>query len=250
MAEYLPRAMLLDMDDTILVDSAKADDCWRAVLHRFASRLSGLAPEALFAAIQDYRDWFWSDPERHRRGRLDLDAARQEIVAAALLRLGIDTPTLAGKMARAYSAQREDAMRPFPGAIKTLHWLRGRGVGLALLTNGAADPQRRKIEKWGLAPFFDCIVVEGEFGVGKPDERVYRHALAQLGVTPVEAWMVGDNLEWDVAAPQQLGMSGIWVDFAGTGLPAFSPVRPDRIIRTLSELQRWGLSPGNGAGPT
>jgi putative hydrolase of the HAD superfamily len=48
--------------------------------------------------------------------------------------------------------------------------------------------------------------------------------------------MVGDNLEWEVAAPQRLGIHAIWHDGYGTGLPPDCPVRPDRIIRRLSEL--------------
>ena len=96
--------------------------------------------------------------------------------------------------------------------------------------------QRGKISRFSLAPFFEWILVEGEFGAGKPDERVYRHVLDGLGVAPGEAWMVGDHLEWDVAAPQRLGVTGIWVDTAGLGLPGSSPVRPDRIIRALPEL--------------
>ena len=48
--------------------------------------------------------------------------------------------------------------------------------------------------------------------------------------------MVGDNLEWEVVAPQRLGIYAIWYDGYGTGLPPGSPIRPDRIIRTLPEL--------------
>jgi putative hydrolase of the HAD superfamily len=132
--------------------------------------------------------------------------------------------------------EREDALQPFPGAIEALRHLRGQGVRLALITNGNADAQRRKIDRFDLSPLFDSILIEGEFGVGKPDERVYLHALDQLNVKPEEAWMVGDDLEWDVRAPQRLGMFAIWLDFAGRGLPESSLVRPDRIIRSLSEL--------------
>ena len=48
--------------------------------------------------------------------------------------------------------------------------------------------------------------------------------------------MVGDNLEWEVVSPQRLGIHAIWHDGYGVGLPADSPIRPDRIIRRLSEL--------------
>jgi putative hydrolase of the HAD superfamily len=124
----------------------------------------------------------------------------------------------------------------YPGARETLARLHEQGIPLALVTNGDKTHQRRKIEMHDLARFFDVIVIEGEFGVGKPDEAVYRHALRALAVSPREAWMVGDNLEWDVAAPQRLGLRAAWVDASGQGLPPGSSVRPDRILRTFTEL--------------
>ena len=48
--------------------------------------------------------------------------------------------------------------------------------------------------------------------------------------------MVGDNLEWEIVAPQRLGIYAIWHDGYGVGLPPDSPIRPDRIVRCLSEL--------------
>src|ERR1700731_3204684 len=41
--------------------------------------------------------------------------------------------------------------------------------------------------------------------------------------------------EWEIVAPQRLGIYAIWHDGYGVGLPANSPIRPDRIIRRLSE---------------
>ena len=55
-------------------------------------------------------------------------------------------------MALAYAVQREEAIEPFPGAIDTLHTFRERGVQLALLTNGSAEIQRRRVEKHQLLP--------------------------------------------------------------------------------------------------
>lgn len=224
------------MDDTILAYSQNANRSWRAVGERFAERLSGLSPETVINAIKASSSEYWGDAERHRVGRLNMDRTRQKIVADALAGLGIDDQTLALEMALAYAVHREDAITPFPGALETLQKLRNRDVRLALLTNGSANIQRGRIEKHGLVAYFDYILIEGEFGLGKPDRRVYLHALEQLGVTPTEAWMVGDNLEWEVALPQHLGMFAVWFDFVGKGLPASSSVHPDRIIRSLPEL--------------
>ena len=243
MTDHLPRAILLDLDDTILAYTVNVDRCWCTVCDRFAAEVPGLTPDQLLAEIDRVRDWYWSDPDRHRRGRLDLERARQELVGMALEALGADRPDLARRIVRDFSALRDEALRPFPGAIETLRRLRQRGVRLALVTNGSSAAQRRKIDRFGLAPLFDLVIIEGELGLGKPDERVYLHASEQLGVPPAEAWMVGDRLDWDVAAPQRLGILAIWVDNTGQGLPPSSPVRPDRIIRSLSELLEPGSCP-------
>jgi putative hydrolase of the HAD superfamily len=236
-SQALPRAVLLDLDDTILDDSSRVDRCWREACAAHARELTGVDQALVLDEIRQTSRWFWGDPERHRSGRLDLNNARREVVRLAFRRLAIGRTALADKIADLYSHQRGIGMEPLPDAIDTVRWLRGSGCRLALLTNGAAEAQRTKIVRFGLAELFDAILVEGELGFGKPDERVYALALEQLAVAPSEAWMVGDNLEWDVASPQRLGLFTIWIDVRGKGLPKTSGVRPGRIVRALSELR-------------
>ena len=160
----------------------------------------------------------------------------QEVVSKALNGLGVVDKKLAEELSDSYSKIRETSVTPFPGAIETVKRLGDDGIGLALITNGNKEAQRSKIDRFGLGPLFNYILVEGEFGVGKPDQRVYRHALEQLDASAAETWMVGDNLEWDVGGPQKLGITGIWVNPRGDGPPETAKVRPDRIITSLTEL--------------
>jgi HAD superfamily hydrolase (TIGR01662 family) len=150
--------------------------------------------------------------------------------------LGRADEALAAAIAQDFAERRWERMTLFPGVTAALEALRARGVPLAMVTNGDATHQRRKIAQHDLERFFDVIVVEGEMGVGKPEEVVYRYALSELRVKPEEAWMVGDNLEWDVLAPQRLGLRGIWVDGPGQGLPKSCSMAPHRIIRAFPEL--------------
>jgi putative hydrolase of the HAD superfamily len=154
----------------------------------------------------------------------------------AFTRLGRDDLELADKIADAFSAEREATSSLVPGAVDTLESLRKRGIRLALITNGGSEMQRAKIQKFGLAPFFDNILVEGEFGCGKPDEAVFLHSLEKLKVSPSDAWMVGDDLERDIAPCLPLGIFSIWVDWKGTGLPSSVKVEPDKIVRNIGEL--------------
>jgi putative hydrolase of the HAD superfamily len=237
----LPKAILFDLDDTIISAYGRPELAWAAVVEEFAGELGPLPQAAVVEAIGAAAAAFWADPERHRIWRLQLRAARREIVAggfARLSRAGRDLPSrdVQHRLADRFSAYRDEQMHIFPDAHATIDALRSRGVKLALITNGDGEGQRAKILRFELTHRFDHIQIEGEHGFGKPEERAYRHAMAALGVAPSDTWIVGDNLEWEVIAPQKLGVHAIWYDPHGDGVPAGHTAKPDRIIRTLGEL--------------
>jgi len=241
-----PKAILFDLDDTILPSIGRPDLAWRRAVDESLAdgAYARSAPDggaALADAILAYSREFWSDPDRHRRWRLDMRSARRQIVMEACARLGQDglatlESSQSHRIADRFTAFCEAEISIVPDAHDTLGALRRRGLRLALVTNGATAAQREKIERFALTPLFDHIQIEEEAGVGKPEAAAYRHALQALDAAPEETWMVGDNLEWEVAAPQRLGIVGVWCDHRGRGLPKGGDVRPDLIIRALSDL--------------
>jgi len=235
----LPRAMLIDMDDTILSAYGRPEIAWNKIAREYADELNGLPPPQVAAAVLSFARNFWSTAEP--AWRLKLGEARRLTVKggfAALAAAGHAAlpDDLADRIADRFTTYREDEMFVFPGAHEAIDRLKALGVRLALVTNGAADTQRAKVERFALAHRFDHIQIEGEHGFGKPEERAYHHAMAALGVTARDTWMIGDNLEWEVEVPQRLGIYAIWIDVHGDGLPEGSTVKPDRIIRSLGEL--------------
>ena len=236
MLNKLPKAIIFDMDDTILSDDAVSDDCWRQVCRDFDHRLEVDTSENLLFGIVEAGRWFWADPVRSRPAALDLLKARRDVLSMAFDRYGIEDEVLLDEMAAAFQQLKTATIELFPGALDALHSLRSKGLKLGLITNGNAQGQRAKVKGAGLEPIFDNILIEGEFGVGKPDPQVFHHTLNQLEVTPDEAWMVGDNLVNDIGGAQAVGIYGIWVDWRGVGPPENSPVTPDRTIRSIVEL--------------
>ncbi|MEM8737205.1 MAG: HAD family hydrolase [Planctomycetota bacterium] len=233
--QKLPAAILIDLDDTILDTTLSATRVWRMAAQAFESEI-GRPAEEFNPVLDASRVWYWSDPERNRQGRLDVQRSRVEVTHHGFLQLGIEDYSLAERFADYYSRHRVSSMRPFPGAIKTLEFLQRTGVPMALITNGDARGQRDKVESFGLSRYFQAVLIEGELGYGKPDPRVFHRALAACGAAAEASWCVGDHLGWEVAAPQALGLKGIWNDWAGEGLPVDSEIKPDRIVRQISEL--------------
>ncbi len=235
----LPRAMLIDMDDTILSAYGRPEIAWNTIAREFAGELAPLPPELVAAAVLSFARNFWANAEP--AWRLKLAEARHLTVKggfAALAAAGhAPLPDdLAVRIADRFTTYREQEMFVFPGAHEAIDAFKALGVKLALVTNGAAAPQRAKVVRFALEHRFEHIQIEGEHGFGKPEEQAYRHALQALGVGAHETWMVGENLEWEVAAPQRLGIYAIWYDGYSQGLPPDAPAKPDRIIRALPEL--------------
>jgi len=232
-----PRAILFDMDDTLIsAYNGNPRDVWRRTLEEFDGKLGGIDLDITANAIHAAAQNFWSDASRHKAARLNLAQARYDITGSGLRDIGVHDETIARQVADAFHDLRNREMKLFPHAHATLDKLRAAGVRLLLITNGESEIQREKIRRFEFEHRFDHIQVEGEVGFGKPEPEAYHHALRTIGAAEHETWIVGDNLEWEVAAPKRLGIHTVWHDHAGTGLPDNAPAQPDRIITGLDEL--------------
>jgi putative hydrolase of the HAD superfamily len=232
----LPAVLLLDLDDTILDDSGARDRCWEETCLEASRRNPAVDVDRLRVEVKRVRSEFWADADRHRRWRVRLADAFGEIVAESLAAVGVHDRDLGMTLGALHDTWRQEAIVPLEGAIDTLHELRRRDVALGLITNGGSEGQRWKIERFALAAHFAYIGIEGEVGHGKPHRVAYETALSALGVSASDCWMVGDNLDWDVAGAQAVGIRGIWLDRSGGGVPDGASVQPDAVVRSIAEL--------------
>jgi putative hydrolase of the HAD superfamily len=224
------------MDATLVLSQYPAQTLWESAIGRFTGELGGLDVPMVYKAIFTTAEWYWGDLSRHREGRLDLVKVRREITRMAFTALGRTDFALSEKIADAFSRAREKDVYIAPGTIELLISLRKSGIKLALITNGGADIQRSKINQFGLEPYFDNILIEGEFGAGKPDERVFRYTLEKLKVKPSGAWMVGDDMRYDIAPCRALGIFSVWVNGRGDDNKEVDGVKPDKVIKTIAEI--------------
>jgi putative hydrolase of the HAD superfamily len=173
--------------------------------------------------------------------RQPLHTARRRIVAtafAALATAGHPVPTeaIGDALADAYNTLHDEELSLFPDAHETLDQLKEWGVKLALITNRAAEPQRAKVVRFALEHRFDHIQIEGEHGFGSPrsEPTITRWKCSASSRTrPGSSATISNGKSWH---PNGLGIYAIWYDGYGVGLPRNSAIRPDRIIRRLSEL--------------
>ncbi|MBM7649436.1 putative hydrolase of the HAD superfamily [Bacillus ectoiniformans] len=106
---------------------------------------------------------------------------------------------------------------------------------LLLLTNGAPSLQLEKLKMTPeLVPYFEHILISGNFGFGKPNPAIFEHALKLMGVSKEEVIMVGDNLSTDILGATRCEIDSIWIDHGDAKV--VEGAVPTRTVQSLSEL--------------
>ena len=265
----LPKAVLIDLDDTITTFDLTSAPAWRESTEWFVKTYEpAFSVDGLIEKIQETKKWYWSDPDRHKRGRENLVLARREVVMEALQRYAGEryfanpnwelvskereetAPDVivnekyraeeraghAEEYAALYMKLHNERIRPMDGAVEALDVMKESGLRLAVVTNGIADTQREKIERFGLTERFEHIFIDTEIGYSKPDPRIFEYALNKMQLRPEEVWMIGDNIRWDVGGPQAVGITGVWINSKQVVLPANYEIVPDLHCDSLLEV--------------
>ncbi len=218
-----PRAILLDLDDT-LCDYSTARERRLRVALADAAGLPADAPEleplvVASIAMQPHGAEHFSELLAQH------GYARTDRVEAAIAW---------------YRANRFYGLELFPDALAVLEQLR-RGPDtcanrpLGIITNGPADVQRDKVDLLRIRRLVDFVIISGEFGASKPDPAIYAAALKHAGVAAEETVFVGDSVEHDMAGAHASGLRSVWISRHET--PWTGPGRaPDRQVRHIGEL--------------
>ncbi|MGW3464056.1 HAD family hydrolase [Streptomyces olivaceoviridis] len=117
------------------------------------------------------------------------------------------------------------AWTPYPDAGTVLRALRGRGIGVGVVSNIGWD-LRPVFREHGLDAYVDAYVLSYEHGMQKPDPRLFAVTCEALDADPRRVLMVGDNRAADGGATA-LGCRVHFVDH----LPAAQ--RPDALLPVL-----------------
>lgn len=126
----------------------------------------------------------------------------------------------------------ENLWESVPDDVKpALAALRERGLRLVVVSN-ANGRLRYLFDRLGLTPYVDAVLDSHEWGVEKPDPRLFALALAQSGADRRQTAHIGDLFHIDVAGARAAGLAeGVLFDSAG--------LYPDvdcRRVATLAEL--------------
>ena len=186
------RTVIFDYGEVISLTPSTAD---RAVLADLAGVSGERRPSAILGRVL-------RAPGRTRPGH----GGRRRLLAGDRRR-GIGASWDEARVHELWAADFRSWLSINPATVEVLADLRAGGTPLALLSN--AGPDFGSYFRHGpLGDFFGAACyVSGELGLLKPGAAIYRHVLADLGITPAAAVFI-DNRESNVAGAEALGITG------------------------------------------
>lgn len=98
---------------------------------------------------------------------------------------------------------------PMPGSREVLEDLK-KQYQLGVLSNGDSKSQHAKITFLGLDDLFDEVIVSGDYGIQKPDVRIFQKAAEIMGLECSEIAMIGDTYFTDIIGAIRAGMKPVW----------------------------------------
>lgn len=99
---------------------------------------------------------------------------------------------------------------PMEGSYETLKKLREK-YRLGILSNGDSVFQRSKICELHFDEYVDELIVCGDYGIQKPDRRIFEIAAYRLGLPVSEIAFIGDTFYKDISGAIRAGMMPVWM---------------------------------------
>jgi FMN phosphatase YigB (HAD superfamily) len=245
---YLSLTLLLDLDDTLLVNNM--DTFVPAYLGAFSRHVAN------FVDPQKFVDALLGGTRQMTRNRRP-DCTLQDVFEEFFFSmLQVDAGQFR-QIADSFYADVFPGLRklthPNPGAIELVERALGRGYRLAIATNPLfpLTAIQQRLEWAGLAVEkypFELVPSYATFHFAKPDPAYFAELLGKLGWPEGPILVVGDDLEMDIAAARQLGLPAFWLERDGVAprgknsLPSQSGGLGD-ILPWLDQLSLENLRP-------
>src|SRR5919198_2826956 len=234
------QAVLFDYGHT-LVDFGRTEEAlleaYEAIRSRIEAALEIEAPEVghLIDRVANEVDRrVGASYDERRLEELDLVALFDEILLSTL---GLTVPpdVVRHIVALDHSAYSR-TITVTPETLRVLEELKERGLKLGLISNVSLLPElmREDLRALGILRHLDAATFSSEAGTRKPDPRIFKRLLEELGVPAERAVFVGDRLGDDIAGANGVGMRGVLTRQFRWEEP--DEIRPDAVIERLDDL--------------
>ena len=221
--------IFFDLDHTLWDFDRNAEETLLELYDRHALKSKGLSSAQTFiAAYTENNHALWA---KYHRGEITKSHLRAQRFNKTFIELGIEPDEIPVAFEEDYVALSPTKTNLFDGTEKVLQYLQKKYI-MHIISNGFKETTLMKMERSGLNPYFQNVIISEDVGVNKPDRAIFEHALSIADADINESIMIGDSLEADIYGAQNFGMKAIYFN----PLKKEMPKDVDQQIHHLEEL--------------
>ena len=219
------KAILFDIDDTLFDREAAQKLSLEFTVQKFLPLLGVFSKEKLKQA--------WEESDLMTVVEFNARAFDRNSRSRHFLKLLGLSQDQADELTQLYIEKYPTLNVPVVGAIELIHELKDR-VKMGVISNSLPDVQYGKLKTLGVKDIMACIVLSEEYGIRKPDPRVFQYAAQLLEVETSECLFVGDSFATDIMGAKSAGMLACWLK---RGKPINETnTTADFVINELSQI--------------
>lgn len=222
------KAVLLDVDDTLLDFSASARASMEAAFGEFHLPYDS----RVYPTFRRVSDALWLDLEKGLLTRSELLQIRWTNV---FRELGIEADGAAFEQEFLRGVRKY--IFPVEGALELVQYLAPRYT-LCIASNSELEHQVERLTRCGIYPYIQKMFVSEELGAPKPEPQFFDRCIEALSpLSRDEILLIGDSLTADIRGGIQAGIHTGWFNRRGdtpSELPAV-----DFTVRHLSEVRNY-----------
>lgn len=144
----------------------------------------------------------------HQHPDIRIEEIFTEICAENAFR-EIDPKWLGVETARTFRTASLRKLEAYPQSLRLLD--KYRNVPKCIVSNAQRVFTEQELRFLNLYDQFNFVILSSDHRIKKPDTRLFKLALDQLGLEPWEVLSIGDTPENDIYPPQSLGMNAMHI---------------------------------------
>lgn len=219
--------IFFDLDHTIWDFDRNAEETLTELYARYELESLGLSSSREFIdTYTENNQLLWAE---YHLGKITKETLRSERFSKTFIQLGIQPSHIPSQFEDDYVRLTPTRTNLFEGSEKVLTYLQKKYT-LHIISNGFKESTLTKMDKSGLNPYFENVIISEDVGVNKPDKAIFEYALRLASAQKEESIMIGDSLEADIRGAQDYGMKAIY----------FNPMnkeKPEDVLWQITHME-------------
>ena len=204
--------LVFDVDDTLYEQIVPFENAYKSLFD------VDIDMEQFYLLSRHYSDVKF---EASRNGEMTMDEYHIYRIQEAAKDLGVclsDKQAL--NMQKEYK-KNQQKLQMSNITISILELAKENNVKLGIITNGPSEHQWSKIKALGVEKWIakENIIVSGDYGINKPDVRIFEIMKEKLQLPNDSLYYIGDSLENDIVGANNVGWKTIWINRYKKKLP-------------------------------